>query len=283
MSVSPIATTRSSSVFRLALERPLKQQDAIGQRVAVVPPPLGQRRALVEAEQGVGRLDLHLARGAPATARSRPRSRGSPSPRGTGAGCRPGRQRRGRRTRVDPRAAFALRFSSRPARFARGPPGSADRQRSRTCRSRRTGRRAASACRCGGREESACRTSGSTAPAAARAHSCCSTTTGSSDSAMPIRLATRSTCRSTGSPGTPSAWPSTTFAVLRPTPGSSTSASMLAGTCPPCRSTSAVRHADERLGFLRGRTPSSESAVRARRASPAPAPSRPGSARRGPA
>ena len=35
--------------------------------------------------------------------------------------------------------------------------------------------------------------------------SCCSTTTGSSDSAMPIRFETRRTWRSTGSPGTPSA------------------------------------------------------------------------------
>ena len=41
------------------------------------------------------------------------------------------------------------------------------------------------------------------------------------------------------SPGTPSAWPSTTFAVLRPTPGSSTSASIVFGTSPSCCSTSA--------------------------------------------
>jgi len=37
-----------------------------------------------------------------------------------------------------------------------------------------------------------------------------------------------------GSPGTPSACPSTTFAVLRPTPGSFVSASMSAGTSPRC-------------------------------------------------
>ena len=35
-------------------------------------------------------------------------------------------------------------------------------------------------------------------------------------------------------PGTPSAWPSTTFAVFRPTPGSAVSSSMSAGTSPPC-------------------------------------------------
>ena len=40
---------------------------------------------------------------------------------------------------------------------------------------------------------------------------------------------TRSTWRSTGSPGTPSACPSTTFAVLRPTPGSLTSAVHVGG------------------------------------------------------
>ena len=42
------------------LDGPLVEHDAIGQRVAVVPAPLGQRRALVEAEQRVRRLDLHL-------------------------------------------------------------------------------------------------------------------------------------------------------------------------------------------------------------------------------
>ena len=83
------------------------------------------------------------------------------------------------------------------------------------------------------------------------AHSCCSTTTGSSDSAMPMRFATRSTWRSTGRPGTPSACPSTTFAVLRPTPGSSTSASMLAGTSPPCVATSACAMPMSAFDFAR--------------------------------
>ena len=70
-------------------------------------------------------------------------------------------------------------------------------------------------------------------------HNCRSTATGSSDSAMPMRFDTRRTWRSTGRPGTPRAWPRTTFAVFRPTPGSSTSASIAAGTLPPWRATSA--------------------------------------------
>ena len=78
------------------------------------------------------------------------------------------------------------------------------------------------------------------------AHNCCSTTSGSSDFAMPMRLATRRTWRSTGRPGTPSAWPRTTFAVLRPTPGSSTSASIVSGISPPCVSHELGRHAEER-------------------------------------
>ena len=42
------------------LDGALVQDDAIGQRVAVVPRALGERRALVQAEERVGRLDLHL-------------------------------------------------------------------------------------------------------------------------------------------------------------------------------------------------------------------------------
>src|SRR5437016_9244743 len=50
--------------------------------------------------------------------------------------------------------------------------------------------------------------------------------------------------------------PSTTFAVLRPTPGSCTSSSIVSGTCPPCRSTNAcanpmidrVRSEERRVG-----------------------------------
>ncbi len=116
-------------------------------------------------------------------------------------------------------------------------------------RARRTGRRAAAACRSGGRGGSACRTRASTPRRGSAAHNCCSTTSGSSDFAMPIRLATRSTCRSTGSPGTPSAWPRTTLAVLRPTPGSSTSASIVLGTLAAVVLRQRRRHADEGTGL----------------------------------
>src|SRR4051812_20870428 len=39
----------------------LEQDDSIGQRVSVVPVPFGERRALVETEERVGRFDVHLA------------------------------------------------------------------------------------------------------------------------------------------------------------------------------------------------------------------------------
>jgi hypothetical protein len=83
------------------------------------------------------------------------------------------------------------------------------------------------------------------------AHNCCSTTSGSSPFAMPMRLATRKTWRSTGSPGTPNACPSTTFAVLRPTPGSSVSSSMVRGISPPWRSTTAAAMPARDFDFAR--------------------------------
>ena len=49
-------------IVGLALVRSLKQQDAIRQGIAVVPAALGQRGALVEPEQGIRRLNLHLAK-----------------------------------------------------------------------------------------------------------------------------------------------------------------------------------------------------------------------------
>ena len=57
--------------------------------------------------------------------------------------------------------------------------------------------------------------------------------------ASPVRLATRNTWVSTASVGCPNAVFRITFAVLRPTPGSASSAVRLAGTWPPCRSISA--------------------------------------------
>ncbi len=67
----------------------------------------------------------------------------------------------------------------------------------------------------------------------------CSTLTGSSSVVHPRRRTRRPKCVSTVSPGTPNAFPSTTFAVLRPTPGRETRSSRRAGTSPSNRSTSA--------------------------------------------
>ena len=54
--------------------------------------------------------------------------------------------------------------------------------------------------------------------------------------ASPVRLATRKMWVSTATVGWPKAVLSTTLAVLRPTPGSFSSASRSAGTSPPCSS-----------------------------------------------
>ena len=56
--------------------------------------------------------------------------------------------------------------------------------------------------------------------------------------ARPVRLPTRKMCVSTAIVGSPKATLSTTLAVLRPTPGSVSSASRSRGTSPPCSSTS---------------------------------------------
>ncbi|KAG1435225.1 hypothetical protein G6F57_021218 [Rhizopus arrhizus] len=50
---------------------------------------------------------------------------------------------------------------------------------------------------------------------------------------MPVRLDTRKMCVSTAMVGWPNAVFSTTLAVLRPTPGSDSSASRVCGTSPP--------------------------------------------------
>ena len=57
------ADDRADLVFiavAVVLDRPLKDGDDVGQAVTVSGTALGQRRALVESEQRVGRLDLHL-------------------------------------------------------------------------------------------------------------------------------------------------------------------------------------------------------------------------------
>src|SRR5215471_4272804 len=47
-------------IIRLALERTLKEQDAIGQRIPVAPLPFGQRNALIQTQQRAAGFDLHL-------------------------------------------------------------------------------------------------------------------------------------------------------------------------------------------------------------------------------
>ena len=56
-------------------------------------------------------------------------------------------------------------------------------------------------------------------------------------------------CVSTAIVGSPKAVFKTTFAVLRPTPGSASSASRSRGTTPPCFSTSAAACRDHVLRF----------------------------------
>ena len=90
--------------------------------------------------------------------------------------------------------------------------------------------------------------------AAARRTAAASTATASSPSAMPMRLRPRSTCRSTGSPGTPSAWPRTTLAVLRPTPGSVDERVHVGRHVAAVFVDERLRHADQRLR-LRAKEP----------------------------
>src|SRR6266508_2404486 len=66
------------------------------------------------------------------------------------------------------------------------------------------------------------------------------TLSGSSARARPSRCETRNTCVSTARAGTPKAFPRTTLAVLRPTPGSAVNWSSVLGTTPPWRSTRAL-------------------------------------------
>ena len=47
-------------VFAVFLDRPLKKRDAIGQDVAERPCAFGERGALIEAVQRIGRLDIHF-------------------------------------------------------------------------------------------------------------------------------------------------------------------------------------------------------------------------------
>ena len=222
----------------------------------MAPLPLGERHALIQTEQRVVRLHLHLVeqvrrrlvfdhdRDVAHLARE---ARGMVSIASATSALKCFARHR------PPGRASAARAEARPSgycfersgRFRSGPA-----LRGRACatgldqRARPTGRSRSPFARCSDRTAASGGRSGGRAGSAGprpcvqrsggRARtSVCSTLPGSSLWTRPRRLATRSTCRSTGRPGTPSAWPSTTFAVLRPTPGSFISASMSAGTSPP--------------------------------------------------
>ena len=280
-------------VFAGFFDRLLVDRDAVGERVAVRPRAFRQRRALVQPEERVVRFDLELFEdvgggssstttatffiswrkrgGISVSASSTSRVKAS---RVRSSICSVARAP----SRVVPRAFGARRFLDRPPAFTTtlrtslvnfemtfGVEAVGARRRIRAqsgfgLQIRRPWRISVS----DARVQSA---GGSAAP------SCCSTTSGSSDFAIPILLATRRTWRSTGRPGTPSAWPSTTFAVLRPTPGSFTSSSIVFGTSPRCcrRPRSPSRAAS---ATWRGRSRWTGSAARVRRSSPWPAPRR---------
>ena len=91
---------------------------------------------------------------------------------------------------------------------------------------RTVGRRAP--CRRSGRAGSANDARAAGIPAGMTRSSSSSTARGLAPRASPVRLATRNTCVSTASVGSPKATLSTTFAVLRPTPGNASSASRVA-------------------------------------------------------
>ena len=209
----------SSSLQSSSIEM-LEQRDAIGQLVAVAPAALVERRALVQAEQDVVVVHLHLVEQLVRRLVLDRRSRGcGPAARTSAGWCRwlPRRARGNTRAsrapslpgarpergaffeeegiRVERAAAFAL------AGLVVNP--SADRNRSRCARCRSG--RAASACRSAGRAGSRHPRRASSAAGGSISHNCASTLTGSSFFTRPMRLATRSTCRSTGRPGTPSA------------------------------------------------------------------------------
>ena len=86
-----------------------------------------------------------------------------------------------------------------------------------------------------------------------RASSFSSTASGVFPGARPVRFETRKMCVSTAIVGSPKATLSTTFAVLRPTPGSASSASRLRGTCPPWRSISSRQVSNRFFALVRNR------------------------------
>ena len=83
-------------------------------------------------------------------------------------------------------------------------------------------------CRCSGRAGSASDARAACICPARLARALISTSSGVLPGASPVRLPTRKMCVSTAIVGSPNAMLSTTFAVLRPTPGSASSASRVA-------------------------------------------------------
>ena len=73
-------------IVGLLLERALKEQNPVGEGVAVVPASFGERDALIQTEEGIGRLDLHLLQQVARTVRPRRQWRGSSSHAETAAG-----------------------------------------------------------------------------------------------------------------------------------------------------------------------------------------------------
>ena len=218
-----------------------------GSVTAGSPPSTGSRRprlavvhtgGLLGLDQ-LGRVDVDRRR-ARVSARRRgrtPRPQPSTATRATAAAA----NALARRVMPGPRCAPAWR--RRPGRSA---------PRRTTGTSARPGRRRRRACG-RGRPRRPCQIRwwlsivqsrlGNSAPTA------CSTLTGSVSSVQPKRRASRPKWVSTVMPGMPKALPSTTLAVLRPTPGSVTRSSRRGGTSPSYRSTSAGAQLEQRLGL----------------------------------
>ena len=144
------------------------------------------------------------------------------------------------------------------------------RRSGRDRRRRNPGIRACAPCRHSGRAGSASDGRRACTRRACTSSSPVSTSSGVLPGARPVRLATRKICVSTAIVGSPKATLSTTFAVLRPTPGSASSASRSRGTSPPCCSTSIRRQRDH---VLRLGAEEADRADQSRRAAPRRAPS----------
>ena len=182
------------------------------------------------------RISTADCRPLPSSGGSEPRQLSGPDGRGPprpAAAASPGRGSVTRSVRVD------LGGASSPAsrRPRVGRPVAV-----RTGTAWRSGRRRRPACvsgRSAGRARSPGATGSSTPSSGSASATSASTLTGSVSSVHRQRRDSRPKCVSTVMPGMPKALPSTTFAVLRPKPGSVTSSARVCGTSPSNRSTSA--------------------------------------------